>query len=217
MTEDLTKTDVVSGRMSGDARHSQILQVAIRLFSQNGFSGTTTKEIARVAGVSEAMVFRHFATKHELYHAILDFKACEGGTKNPPWENPIIKRAIEERDDYAVFYNFALGALLHHKQDVDFMRLLFHAALDEHELSQMFFDQFVSRIYEFIGSYVRERQIDGAMREVEPRIVVRAFLGMLIHHSLNNILWDRKRHLLDISDEAAAREFVMILLNGVKR
>ncbi len=217
MTEDLTKTDVVTGRMSGDARHSQILQVAIRLFSQNGFSGTTTKEIARVAGVSEAMVFRHFATKHELYHAILDFKACEGGTKNPPWENPIIKRAIEERDDYAVFYNFALGALLHHKQDVDFMRLLFHAALDEHELSQMFFDQFVSRIYEFIGSYVRERQIDGAMREVEPRIVVRAFLGMLIHHSLNNILWDRKRHLLDISDEAAAREFVTILLNGVKK
>jgi len=217
LTEDLTKTDVVTGRMSGDARHSQILQVAIRLFSQNGFSGTTTKEIARVAGVSEAMVFRHFATKHELYHAILDFKACEGGTKNPPWENPIIKRAIEERDDYAVFYNFALGALLHHKQDVDFMRLLFHAALDEHELSQMFFDQFVSRIYEFIGSYVRERQIDGAMREVEPRIVVRAFLGMLIHHSLNNILWDRKRHLLDISDEAAAREFVTILLNGVKK
>ncbi|MBA4124934.1 MAG: TetR/AcrR family transcriptional regulator [Acidobacteria bacterium] len=217
MTEDLTKTDVVTGRMSGDARHSQILQVAIRLFSQNGFSGTTTKEIARVAGVSEAMVFRHFATKHELYHAILDFKACEGGTKNPPWENPIIKRAIEERDDYAVFYNFALGALLHHKQDVDFMRLLFHAALDEHELSQMFFDQFVSRIYEFIGSYVRERQIDGAMREVEPRIVVRAFLGMLIHHSLNNILWDRKRHLLNISDEAAAHEFVTILLNGVKK
>ena len=218
MTEDLTKTDVVTGRMSGDARHSQILQVAIRLFSQNGFSGTTTKEIARVAGVSEAMVFRHFATKHELYHAILDFKACEGGTKNPPWENLIIKRAIAEKDDYAVFYNFALGALLNHKQDVDFMRLLFHAALDEHELSQMFFDQFVSRIYDFIGSYVRGRQIDGAMREeVEPRIVVRAFLGMLIHHSLNNILWDRKRRLLDVSDEKAAHEFVTILLNGMKK
>ncbi|MDQ3711403.1 MAG: TetR/AcrR family transcriptional regulator [Acidobacteriota bacterium] len=218
MTEDLTKTDVLVGRMSGDARRSQILQVAIRLFSQNGFSGTTTKEIARVAGVSEAMVFRHFATKHELYHAILDYKACEGGTKNPPWENPIIKRAIEERDDYAVFYNFALGALLHHKQDVDFMRLLFYSALDEHELSQMFFDQFVARIYEFIGLYVRQRQIDGAMREeVEPRIVVRAFLGMLIHHSLNNILWDKKRRLLDVSDEEAAHEFVTILLNGMKK
>lgn len=202
--------------MSGDARRSQILQVAIRLFSQNGFSGTTTKEIARMSCVSEAMVFRHFATKNELYHAILDYKACEGGNKNPPWENPVIKRAIEEKDDFAVFYNLALGALKNHKEDTDFMRLLFYAALDEHELSQMFFDQFVSRIYEFIGSYVSQRQADGAMREAAPRLIVRAFLGMLIHHSLNNILWDKKRRLLDITDEEAAHEFVTILLDGVK-
>jgi len=201
--------------MSGDARRSQILLIAIKLFSQKGFSASTTKEIARLAGISEAMVFRHFATKSELYHAILDFKACEGGAKSPPWTNPVMKQAIEEKDDFAVFYNFALGALLHHKEDVDFMRLLFYAALDEHELSQMFFDQFVSRIYEFIGSYIRQRQADGAMREVEPRIFVRAFLGMLIHHSLNNILWDKKRRLLDITDEEAAKNFTEILLKGV--
>ena len=206
-----------TGRMTGDARRSQILQVAIRLFSQNGFSGTTTKEIARLANVSEAMVFRHFATKGELYHAILDYKACEGGTKNLPWDNPIIQRAIEAKDDYAVFYNFAVGSLHHHKEDVDFMRLLFYAALDEHELSQMFFDRFVSRIYEFLSAYIQQRQSDGAMRKVEPLVVVRAFLGMLIHHSLNNILWDKKRRLLKVSDEAAAHEFVTILLDGVKK
>jgi AcrR family transcriptional regulator len=208
-------TECVTGRMSGDERRSQILSIAIKLFSQKGFSASTTKEIARLAGVSEAMVFRHFATKSELYHAILDYKACEGGTKNPPWTNPVLIRAIEEKDDFAVFYNFALGALLHHKGDVDFMRLLFYAALDEHELSQMFFDQFVSRIYDFIGSYIHRRQADGAMREVEPRVIVRAFLGMLIHHSLNNILWDKKRRLLDITDEEAARGFTEILLKGV--
>ncbi len=217
MTEVLTKNDLTTNRMSGDERRSQILQVAIRLFSQNGFSGTTTKEIARMAGVSEAMVFRHFATKHELYHAILDYKMCEGGMKNPPWKDEIQKKAIDAKDDYAIFYNLAVNVLRHHREDVDFMRLLFYSALDEHELSEMFFDQFVSRIYEFIGSYISQRQADGAMREVEPRIVVRAFLGMLIHHSLNNILWDKKRRLLDVSDEAAAHEFVTILLNGVKK
>jgi len=213
---EITETAVAVGsRMSGDERRSQILLIAIKLFSQKGFSASTTKEIARLAGISEAMVFRHFATKSELYHAILDYKACEGGTKNPPWTNPVLKRAIEDKDDYAVFYNFALGALLHHKEDVDFMRLLFYAALDEHELSQMFFDQFVSRIYDFIGSYIRQRQADGAIREVEPRVVVRAFLGMLIHHSLNNILWDKKRRLLDVTDEEAAKNFTEILLKGV--
>jgi TetR/AcrR family transcriptional regulator len=33
------------------------------LFSKKGFRGTTTKEIAQAAGVSEAIIFRHFETK----------------------------------------------------------------------------------------------------------------------------------------------------------
>ena len=217
MIKELETNKVVFGRMSGDERRSQILRIAISLFSQRGFSGTTTKEIARAAGVSEAMVFRHFATKHELYHAILDFKACEGGMKVPPWESEKERKAIAEKDDYAVFYNIAINALHHHQEDVDFMRLLCYSALDEHELSQIFFDQFVARMYDFIGSYISQRQAEGAMREGEPRLFVRAFLGMLIHHSLNNMLWDKNRRLLDVSNEQAAHEFVTILLNGVKK
>lgn len=202
--------------MSGEERRSQLLQIAIRLFSEKGFSGTTTREIAHQAGISEAMVFRHFANKEELYNAILDHKACEGGMKTLPWEDETYRQAIEEKDDYKVFFNLALNALENHKKDEDFMRLLLHSALEGHELSQMFFDKFVSRLYEFLSEYVRQRQEDGAMRQVEPRIVVRAFLGMLIHQSLNNLLWDKKRRLLDISKEEAAHQFTRILLDGVK-
>ena len=202
--------------MTGDERRSQILCVAIRLFSQHGFSGTTTKEIARAAGVSEAMVFRHFATKNELYSAIINFKACECGINSLPWEEDSVEKdAIEKKDDYTVFYNLALNALQHHEQDVEFMRLLFHSALEGHELAEMFFTRFLTPLYEFLGSYIRKRQEDGVMREVEPRIIVRAFLGMIIHHSLNNILWDKSRRLLDISNEEAAHSFAEILLRGV--
>ncbi|HXG86350.1 MAG TPA: TetR/AcrR family transcriptional regulator [Pyrinomonadaceae bacterium] len=207
-----------TGRMSGDERRSQILQIAIKLFSQKGFSGATTKEIAREAGVSEAMVFRHFATKSELYHAIINFKACEGGVNKLPWEDDSTETAaIEAKDDFRVFYNLALHALAHHESDIDFMRLLLHSALDEHELSEMFFDQFLTPLYEFLGSYISKRQKDGVMREGEPKIFIRAFLGMIIHHSLNNILWDKSRRLLNISNEEAARSFTEILLNGVLR
>jgi AcrR family transcriptional regulator len=205
-----------SGRMSGDERRSQILLVAIRLFSQHGFSGTTTKEIARQAGVSEAMVFRHFATKSDLYDAILDYKACQGGMNPLPWEeNSPIKCIAEHGDDYAFFYNLALNALNKQQNDPDFMRLLFHSALEEHELAERFFEEFISRIYDFVGSYIARRQTEGAMRRVEPRIIVRAFLGMIIHHSLNNILWDKTRRLLDITNEEAAHAFAEILLRGV--
>jgi hypothetical protein len=50
---------------------------------------------------------------------------------------------------------------------------------------------------------------------VEPRVVVRAFIGMLIHHSLNNILWDKNRRLLNITNEEAAKNFAEIILRGV--
>lgn len=199
-------------RMAGGERRLQILRLAERLFSQRGFRGTTTKEIALAAGVSEAMVFRHFATKEELYSAILDHKACLHDTMDPV---QVVADAIARKDDRAVFEGLALDALNQHDCDPEFHRLLLHSALEEHELAQMFWEKFVTRVYRILGAYIRERQRDGAIVDIEPLVIVRAFVGMVIHHSLNNNLWDRKRTLLKISNQAAAREFTDILLRGV--
>lgn len=202
--------------MSGDRRREQILETAVDLFSKHGFSGTTTKKIAEAAGVSEAMVFRHFASKDELYGAILHSKVCEGGTHQFPWEgNTDLKAAMEAKDDHQVFYLLALRALEKHHEDQGFMRLLFYSALEDHKLAEQFVQQFIAGIYVFLGNYIEMRQKDGAMRNVNPRIAVRAFMGMMIHHSLNYILWDKKRQLLDISTEEAARNFADILLDGI--
>lgn len=201
-----------SARMAGEERRHQILAVAVSLFSSKGFRGTTTKEIAQAAGVSEAMVFRHFATKKELYAAILDHKACAGPNFEPEL---MAAEAIKRKDDREVFRCLAVGALEHHEKDPEFQRLLLHSALEKHELAQMFFDQFVRKVYEFLGAYIRERQQEGAFAQVEPAIIVRAFVGMVMHHSLNNNLWDPKRRLLNISNEEAAEYFTEILFNGV--
>src|SRR5215213_460463 len=203
---------VGSARMAGEERRLQILAVAVSLFSQKGFRGTTTKEIAQAAGVSEAMVFRHFATKQELYSAILDHKACGSGRFDP---ETTAAGAIQRKDDHEVFESLALGALNHHEHDPEFQRLLLHSALEKHELAQMFFDEFVRHVYEFLGSYIRERQREGAFIEIDPAIVVRCFIGMVMHHSLNNNLWDPDRRLLNISNESAAKHFTDILLNGI--
>jgi len=40
---------------------------------------------------------------------------------------------------------------------------------------------------------------------------------MLIHHSLNNLLWDKERRLLNVSNEEAARSFAEILLKGISK
>lgn len=200
--------------MAADERREQICRIAMTLFSERGFSGTTTKEIAAAAGVSEATVFKHFSNKDELYTAILDTKACDHGFEDPFAE---IADKIKEKDDYGVFYGMALNALNKHKEDSDFLRLMLHSALEDHELARVFFEGFITHVYNFLGEYIRQRQADGAFREIEPRIVVRAFIGMFIHHSLNNILWDKEQKLLKISNEDAAREFTEILLRGIKK
>jgi AcrR family transcriptional regulator len=203
--------------MTGDARREQILQTAVELFSQRGFKGTTTKEIAKAAGVSEAIIFRHFATKDELYTAILDNKGCQDGVHRFPWEgNDELIAALDRKDDFAVFSTLALSALDKHHDDVGFMRLLFYSALEEHELAERFFHEFIERVYQFIGGYIEQRQADGVFRQMNARVAVRGLLGMLIHHSLNNILWDKRRTILDISNEEAARNFAEILLRGIR-
>lgn len=201
--------------MPGDKRREQILQTAFDLFSKRGFSGTTTKDIARMSGVSEAMIFKHFSSKDELYGAILEAKKCADGLHQFPWENnEELLAAMEAKDDFGVFYQFAVQALEKHQADVAFMRLLFYSALEEHELAERFFGEFVVQIYRFLGKYIEQRQADGAFRKIDPRIIVRSFLGMLIHHSLNNILWDKKRRILDIDNDTAARNFAEMILRG---
>src|SRR5882762_4442216 len=90
-------------RMRAEGRRNQIVAIAAELFSQKGFRGTTTKEIADHAGVSEAIIFRHFATKDDLYRAILDEKVNE--TTERMKEN--LNEAAGRKDDQAYFGSLA--------------------------------------------------------------------------------------------------------------
>ena len=212
-------------RMAADERRLQIAQVAMRLFSERGFRGTTTKEIAQAAGVSEAIIFRHFATKEDLYTAIIDYKGCAGLGASPVAQAAVVEQvchsvaeAIERGDDRAVFEGVALSMLEHHQSDPDFLRLLMYLALENHSLAQVFWDKNVRVLYEFLGGYIRRRQAEGAFREVNPYAAVRVFVGAIIHHSLVNLLWDKDpaRRILDVPNEEAARQFADVFLRGVE-
>lgn len=160
------------------------------------------------------MVFRHFANKDELYHAIIEHKSCNQSEMKTPMEK--LAELTAARDDYALFYGLALNALNKHEAEPNFMRLLMFAALEGHDLAQVFFDNFVVEVYNFLENYIQERQREGVFRDIEPRVMIRSFLGSIMHHSLNKTLWDKQQKLLKISNEEAARQFTEILLNGVR-
>lgn len=64
-------------RLDSEERRKAIVEAAMPLFARKGFAGTTTKEIARAAEVSEALVFQHFPSKAALYQEIIG-RGCTG-------------------------------------------------------------------------------------------------------------------------------------------
>lgn len=200
--------------MTAEDRRQQILDVAIQLFSQKGFRGTTTKEIALAAGVNEAIIFRHFATKRELYSAIIDQKACAADIQMIDAE---IKKAMAQQNDRKVFETIALHILNKHEEDESFMRLMFYSALEGHELSDLFFRNHVSERFRLLAGYIKQRIAAGVFRKVDPMIAVRVFFGTVLHHAIMNRFFNQSlgAQKLIISNRVAAERFAEIFLAGV--
>ena len=65
-------------RMTGEERRLKILQAAKPLFAMYGFKGTSVKEIAKAASVSEALLYKHFSSKKDIYDEILTYASGIG-------------------------------------------------------------------------------------------------------------------------------------------
>ena len=198
--------------MSAEDRRRQIVAVAADLFSKKGFSGTTTKEIADCAGVSEAIIFRHFATKRELYSAILEVKAHQGS----PDIKARLEKAAQDKDDREFFRLLAQDKLETYTKDESLMRLLLFSSLEGHELTDIFFESSSKEMRDCLRSYIKQREADGAFRDIDPALCAKAFLGMVVNHALSQTL---SPNLDDVKNaiEEVVECFVGIFLEGVYR
>jgi AcrR family transcriptional regulator len=205
------KTDVKApSRMAAEDRRQQILEVAMELFSQKGFRGTTTKEIALAAGVNEAIIFRHFATKSDLYAAIIDQKAS---SDNVRILQQVIDEAMERGDDRQVFELFAFHILEFHEHDDTAMRILFYSALEGHELAEMIFTNHILKQHRRLTEYVKKRIAEGVFRQVDPIIAVRGFVGMVMNQAMTRKFFRHAgREFVNFSNRQAAEKFTDLLM-----
>src|ERR1035441_4638952 len=162
-------------RLSASDRRHQLVETALDFFSRKGFGGTTTKEIAAAAGVTEAIIFRHFPTKQDLYNAVLDQHHDSGRTAEciEQWKN-----FMERNDDEALFRSMIENIIEAHRRDLRGHRVLLFAALEGHEAALEYNRRFSLPIYELLCQYVARRQNEGALRGSEPGAVIAAVFGM---------------------------------------
>jgi AcrR family transcriptional regulator len=176
-------------RFSAADRREQILDVATLLFARQGFQGTKTKEIARHAGVTEALIFRHFPSKEALYWAVIKRKI----TAAAPAER-MREQLNADGGDLEVLAGVAAQILERRAADQTLSRLLLYSALENHRLSHRFFRTYIAECYEVLAKYIRRRTDEGHFRRVDPLLAARSFFGMVIYHSWVQELFGGKRY-----------------------
>jgi AcrR family transcriptional regulator len=169
----------MSTRLSATDRRQQILDVASGLFARKGYQGTTTREIAEEAGVNEALLFRHFPSKENLYWTLIE-ELCNARGKR----HRVRKILQAGGTDLEVFEAVAREFLHRTEHDRELTRLLWFTALENHELSARFFSTFVSEYFEALAGHIRERIRQGAFRRTDPVLAARGFIGMVVYHFL---------------------------------
>ena len=85
-------------RLSSQERRAGIISAAIRLFSEKGFRGATTRELASIVGVSEPVLYQHFSTKRDIYSAILEELASSTTSVVPQLLEPPPVNAGQDRE-----------------------------------------------------------------------------------------------------------------------
>ena len=198
-------------RLTSPERRQAIIDTAIRLFAEKGFRGTTTRGLAAAVGVSEPVLYQHFRTKRELYHAILEAKAKEGNLRFKTQIAPL----LEKDDDCAFFTQLAEFILDRYQADPQYARLLLLSALEGHELADLFFRRQVLAFYRMLSGYIRRRIEKGAFSALDPNLAARAFLGMIIHHGQVQLLY--RDTIVKTSRKRVIEGIVETFLNGIKR
>lgn len=189
----------MSTRLSASDRREQILDVASGLFARKGYQGTTTREIAEEAGINEALLFRHFPSKENLYWTMIQGLCGALGRRQRVQE--ILDRG---GTDLEIFESIARDFLTRTPRDRELTRLLWFTALENHELSARFFNTFIAEYYQALAGYISRRIRLGAFRKTDPLLAARSFIGMVVYHFLVQELFGGEQYQIFDPTQVAA-------------
>jgi AcrR family transcriptional regulator len=178
-------------RLSGPERRAAVVETACRVFAKSSYHGSTTAQIARETGVTEPVLYRHFASKRELYIACLDSvwqqvralweKAVDREPDAANWLKAIGKAYLEERASARIVL-------------VDLWIQALTVAADDPEIRRALRQQ-VREVHEFVAALISRAQEQGGVfpeREPDAEAWIFISLGLLstIDHRLGSLVGD---------------------------
>jgi AcrR family transcriptional regulator len=183
-----------------------IVLAAAKLFASQGYHGTSTREIARIAGVSENTLFRHFDNKEGLFWSALlwytkglKFRRDlqEGlGRCDPP--EVILPKLFELLSDTATYRP-------------ELIRLIGVAYLELHSKMEAYCEEHLSHIASAINQYLATNMQRGVIHNLDPTMLTASFMMLAVMHpGLSKLLDKDKPRSAD--DREPARAFARFWL-----
>jgi AcrR family transcriptional regulator len=164
-------------RLSAEERRAAVLEAACAIFARGTYRGTTTAEIAKHAGVTEPVLYRHFSSKRELYLACLEEawrdtrELWDGVVAEEPdpslWVTAMGKAYLASRDRRGQLAHLWLQSLTEVSDDPEVRRFLRRQ---------------LHGVHEYVADVMRRSQDAGGIlpaREVEAEAWVFIAVGLL--------------------------------------
>jgi AcrR family transcriptional regulator len=187
-----------------DDTRQKIIDAAADVFTKNGYSRTTTRSIAKAAGVSEVTLFRHFETKENLMSEAME-----------TYGSPFLVRTIEKRltGDY--------------RQDMLMMGRFFMKMLQERSGAICFaisesrhfpgmrklFSKMPEQLWDMLARYLQKKIDEGVVRKLNPGAAAQSFFGMYFAYAVSREAFGLGPKP-EISELDAADQIADIFVNG---
>lgn len=170
-------------RMPAEKRRSQLLDTAAKVFAARGYAGTTTAELAKAAGITEPIIYRHFKGKRELFIALVE-RTGEDTIRD--WE-----QALKDAADPAE----RLARLLSHNPMVASRgrvtyRVIVQAMMEvEDEPTRQALAGHIHKLQQFVMHEVEEAQASGQVsKRYTPEITAWALIHLALGYGILNAM-----------------------------
>ena len=149
---------------------TKILQSALKLFARQGYDGTTTRDLAKLAGVAEGTLFRHFPSKK----AILIEVATSG------WIDILtdLLTELSEMGSYKAVSQVMKRRMMHLRKNSDLLRVCFIEAQYHPELREKIQAEVITKMTDVAEAFFETAMTKGIYRRMNPKIVAQVFLGI---------------------------------------
>lgn len=192
-------------RLSAEKRRATIIEVSKRLFATKGFHGVSIDEIVKEVGVSPAILYRHFASKEDLYQSVLQEFACtrESYVETVVEDDISFEKVL--RGMTRVFVNSIV-------KDPDLLKMEMHSQLEANQASQDFFLNRWKSFTDYIEYNLSELQTNGKIESINVQAAGLMYQGMIRELLILKCLHSNDR-FKDTSIDQLVNQLVDLFMN----